>query len=261
MSFRGPCFYSYSTVIARHIERNGQRAVIINQHSFSNTTAKHQNHVWRALDTETVFYFDAGMNTDLNPSGKELFEFAIAKSVEEAGKASKARQRKAYHHSQQASWLARAKGVSNFFGLRRKVDEKTIERLRESAVKAEREYKAKMAKQDALARLQQTEAYDAWLRGEHATEGAQYFNVRLFPVAFRIEGDELVSTLGARVPLADARRAFAFVLTKKAEGWSRNGVTMRVGHYQLDSIGGEGVKAGCHTITWDEIERLTSILL
>jgi hypothetical protein len=266
MSFRGDCFLSYSTVIARLIERNGTPAVIINTRPFSSTTSQHHAYVRRALDSDRItFYFEAGYNTDLNPSGKELFEYAIAMSVDEAQKASKARQRKVYHHGQQASWLARAKQVSSFFGLRRKVDEKTIERLRESSAKAEREEKRRQAIREEKARIEQTEQYEAWKAGTASVHG---FNVRLFPVAFRIESRkgsgehayELVSTLGARVPIAEARKALAFVLKHREANWSRNGQTFPVGMYQLDSISPDGVKAGCHNITWSEIDRLVSIL-
>jgi hypothetical protein len=84
----------------------------------------------------------------------------------------------------------------------------------------------------------------------------------------RIAGDpakpetaELETSHGARVPLAHAIKAFRFVkLIREAGGhWQRNGRTVRVGHYQLDSIDPDGFNAGCHRINWPEIERVAKL--
>lgn len=81
----------------------------------------------------------------------------------------------------------------------------------------------------------------------------------------RIEGDgdnaELVTSQGARVPLSHAVKAFRFVkLIRESSGhWQRNGRTVRVGHYQLDSIDPAGFNAGCHRINWPEIERVAKL--
>lgn len=262
MSFRGDSFYSYGTVMARHISRHGRRAIILNDTSYSVTTSKHQSLLRRAIpDGVPVFRIGyIGLGCSLNFDGREgkvLFEYAVEQSAECLKSSEHARGRKGRLESAAAEWLEDAREINEFFGLRRKVDEKTIERLKESSERAEREAARKRAEAEEKRRTEQTEAFEAWKRGENT---GYYFRTHLFPVTFRIEGEELVSTLGARVPLADARRAMAFVLLKKAEGWSRNGVTMRVGHYQIDSISGDGVKAGCHNITWEEIERLSSIL-
>lgn len=271
MSFDGDCFYSYSTVIARHIGHRGLAAVVINENQFSNTTAKHHSHVRRALSglNIPIFYTSEGYNARLVVTGRELFDYAVEKSADFQKQAGKARQRKAHLENIAAGWLERAKEINAFFGLRRKVDEKTIERLRAASAKAEREAEVKRLAKEARQRIDQQLAFDHWLHNEPY----EYFNPSLFPVSFRIEHNqhtigsmegeryaELVSTLGARVPLHEAKIALRFVLSHRESGWTRNGETHRVGHYQLDSISSAGVKAGCHQITWAEIDRLVSIL-
>jgi hypothetical protein len=84
----------------------------------------------------------------------------------------------------------------------------------------------------------------------------------------RIRGDlgdpdnaELETSHGARVPLMHAIKAFRFVklIREKGGHWQRNGRTVRVGHYQLDSIDPDGFNAGCHRFNWPEIERVAKL--
>lgn len=267
MSFDGDTFYSYSTAIARHIMHNGKAAIVLNRTSFSNTTAKHQGNVRSAIRGlgVPIFHYSTERGSSLDVTGKELFEYAISESSNALKAASKARARKGWHEHEAAVWLESAKAVNAFFGLRRKVDEKTIELLKESSQRAELENEKKRKAEEEERRLEQAEQYEAWKQGTGSSYG---FDARLFPVAFRIESREgegehsceLVSSLGARVPLDEAKVALRFALSHRQAGWTRNGAMHRVGHYQLDSIGRDGVKAGCHKITWDEIERLTGIL-
>lgn len=74
------------------------------------------------------------------------------------------------------------------------------------------------------------------------------------PVRLRVKGDEVETSKGARVPLDSARRAFHFAKDHRAAGWHRNGQTFAVGQYQLDSIDSEGIRAGCHRLTWPAVE-------
>ncbi len=70
----------------------------------------------------------------------------------------------------------------------------------------------------------------------------------------RAEGDEMVTSRGARVPLADAARTYKFAMICRDKGWHRNGQTHSIGAYQLEAINEHGVVAGCHRVTWNEIE-------
>jgi hypothetical protein len=76
----------------------------------------------------------------------------------------------------------------------------------------------------------------------------------------RAEGLELVTTKGARVPLADAERTFRFASALRSRGWHRNGENHTVGGYQLDAVNDAGIVAGCHRIAWPEIERFAKAM-
>lgn len=73
-----------------------------------------------------------------------------------------------------------------------------------------------------------------------------------------VAGGELVTSWGARVPLADAIRVFKFAKLCRESGkaWHANGKRVHCGHYSIDKIMPDGgFRAGCHLINWPEIER------
>jgi hypothetical protein len=261
MRFDGPSFYSYGTEIARFVEHKGARAVLLNETSYSVTTSAHNSHVKRAIAGHMIFRIgDIGRGRSLsfgNDTGNRLFEWAVQQSADCLAKAGRARSNKSHMEAYAAGWLEDARNINTFFGLRRKVDERAIERLREQSALAERKAKAQREERDKRDREEQTLAFEDWTNGlPH-----NFFNAQLFPTRFRVEEGQLVSSLGARVPLAEAKTALRFVLKHREGGWSRNGEPCPVGHYHLDSISVEGVKAGCHRISWEEIGRLNSILI
>lgn len=81
----------------------------------------------------------------------------------------------------------------------------------------------------------------------------------------RVHGDVVQTSLGVEVPLSHVVRALKFYHSKvdsNALPWFKNGETCRVGHFQLDHISTDGVvKAGCHTITPEEIKRFEWMLV
>lgn len=257
MSFNGDAFLSYWTEIARHITHKGQSAVILNDTSYSATTSGHQSSVRQAV-TGPVFHI-SGINQGSSlrdVTGKDLFQHALEMADNCQKSADKARTRKDSYLGEKAQWLERAQRVNEFFGLRRKVDQQAIDRLRKETEAAKRKTDAERARREEETRQKQSVAYALWKDSMEC----DYFDSRLFPVAFRVESDELVSTMGARVPLAAARTAYRFVTSRRATGWHRNGETCPVGNYALDAINEQGIVAGCHRISWAEIERLAPVL-
>lgn len=94
----------------------------------------------------------------------------------------------------------------------------------------------------------------AWLAG------ADIYASRDWPTCARVEGNEVVSNLGARIPLESALLGLKFVFAKRKTGWHRNGEQFPLGDYQLDAVNEFGIVAGCHTVKWDELERLAIVL-
>jgi len=49
-------------------------------------------------------------------------------------------------------------------------------------------------------------------------------------------------------------------LHDKGQTYQRNGHTIHLGHFALDSLDTEGnVTAGCHTVQWEEITRVAAL--
>lgn len=257
MSFNGDAFYSYGTVIARHITFRGQSAVILNESGYSSTTSEHQGIVGRSVACENVFRIGGRMRgDDLRPTGAQLFNYAIERAAKCQQQAKRARTRGPELLGAAAQWLRRAQKVAEFFGIRRRVDQETIDNFEAQCAREEKARLKKESTRQAKERAEQQEGFTAWLEGRDGPP----FSRSLFPVSFRVEGKELVSTYGARVPLKDARLAYRFATSRRAQGWHANGETCPVGNYCLDAINAQGIVAGCHRISWDEVERLAPIL-
>jgi len=113
-------------------------------------------------------------------------------------------------------------------------------------------------KYNEQAKLTPEQIVEMWRNGERI-----YRNISYLPTMLRISGDEVETSLGARFPVTHAVKALRFVRLVKAKGeaWHSNGHTIHLGHYKLDEIDAEGnVKAGCHRVSYEEIERIGPML-
>lgn len=79
----------------------------------------------------------------------------------------------------------------------------------------------------------------------------------------RVSGDQIETSHGARIPVEHAPRIWRLVQACRASGraYERNGHTEHAGPYAIDRIEADGtLKAGCHTISFDEIALLAVTL-
>jgi hypothetical protein len=108
--------------------------------------------------------------------------------------------------------------------------------------------------------LEEAALRDRWLNGT----AVHFYGRDEFGGAYlRVRGDNVETSLGATVPLAHAVKAFGFIklLRERGEAWQRNGKTVRVGHFQVDSIAPNGdIHAGCHFIKWEELARIAAAI-
>jgi hypothetical protein len=84
------------------------------------------------------------------------------------------------------------------------------------------------------------------------------------PPMLRVVGDEVQTSLGARFPISHARRGLDLILKVRESGqeYVRNGHNIHLGDYIIDRIEPNGtVHAGCHVVKWEEIERITPLLV
>ena len=127
----------------------------------------------------------------------------------------------------------------------------TAIRQREAKRAAEKGEQTKRERAEALVRQQELIA--KWRAGLYS--GCLYE----VPVMLRIDGDEVVTSRGARFPVSHAKRALAFIrkVHESGQAYVRNGHTIHLGPYVVDRVELDGtVKAGCHVVSWEEIERI-----
>jgi hypothetical protein len=255
--FNGDTIYSYGShfPVARHVTRKGNSAVLFTTRSYSATTAGHKCMVEGACRHLTVFRVADATGSDTR---KQFAEYR-AQYMALVGKYAKARQRKPEHLDALRRLVEEANNYATFFGLRARLtlpDDLTAMIAECQAIdKRERERKQREERKrerEAQERLQK------WADGviDYCPSGYGQ------PIRLRIAGDELQTSRGARVPLAHAVKAFRVLkrLHDKGQAYQRNGHTIHLGHFALDSLDTEGnVTAGCHTVQWAEIERVAAL--
>lgn len=268
LSYEGPVIRSYSTVIGRILAPG---VYLVNVANFSVTTSgKHLNPMRNAIPHgATVFqYCDDRRGTDLTPSGTKVVEYNVRmaeRHLETAARARKASVKAMYYDDAQnaiaaanaAALFYKAALPAGFDDLRARV---VALAAASAAERAEME-KVENARREAAA----AEKLAQWLDGEPVTvPHLTHARFRVLHDFVRPDGELLQSvesTQGAIVPLDDFKKALRFALARRGKEWHANGETCHVGNYQLSAINAQGVVAGCHRVTWAEIDRLAAILL
>ena len=135
----------------------------------------------------------------------------------------------------------------------------------EYEVRREKEARDRAAREAARERLRNASAAelcDYWRQtGIDASSGHE---MRDWPCMLRIDGENIFTSWGANFPAAHAARAYPAIKRVFASGkdWHRNGHKIPLGHFQVDAISpltGE-LRAGCHTLKREEIERCATEL-
>jgi hypothetical protein len=283
--FRGSVIYSWGEhfPIARLVQRRNKTAVLFTDRTSSSSTSGHMSTVRSAIpERTTVFHvlnpskqrypglsrYGGGYFDDAEPDAQTHAEnianyvSRLTTAIDKAGRA---------RSSHAKSWQTRgAKSLrqeviayAEFFKLKlpklpevpnisavqlRKMDErqKWLEETRAERV-------AKKYARD----------FERWRNGESVTlpRSRRWRYKSSIPTMLRLtaDGQEVETSLGARVPVLHAKRALKFVRQVVASGqaYERNGHTFHVGHYAVDRIEPNGeLVAGCHRIPFAEIERI-----
>jgi hypothetical protein len=201
----------------------------------------------------TVFHV-ADVNT--TEPRKQFAEYRAA-YMALVGKYAKARQRKPEILADLRGLVSEANQYTEFFGLRARLtlpDDLTGMIAECQAI--EKREKTRKQREEAKQAREALERVQKWVDGESD------YCPSYGPIRLRVKGDELQTTRGARVPFAHAVKAFRVIkrLHDKGQAYQRNGHTIHLGHFALDSIDSAGnVRAGCHEVAWEEIARVATL--
>jgi hypothetical protein len=275
VSFEGPLYRSYSTTIAEIYQvPKGPEIVVFNERSYSVTTSGHQGAVRCAIPEEipVVLVEDGHRGScwdGLVPRGDDIKKWAIeeiTRSLKIAGgalaRSKRARTRADWSLNIMAKYMENAERINTYFKCRMKMPD--MEHLAEALEQARKREAVLERKRQAKLEAEKREKVESWLKGEpgsHYPYGISEIRLRV-KLVDHIEGDtvpagtKLIETSrSATIPYEDGEKCFRFAMLKREHGWKRNGEQFPIGEFKLDAVNEFGIIAGCHHISWTEIER------
>lgn len=280
LRFEGDTLFSYSTPIAK-IYRNKRGAfALLSECNYSATTSKHISYARGAIPPEMKAAFVPSYafghyyggryrgESDARKAHAANFDYLVgqlARIAERAGRVktedavTRECERAAEYHKGLADYMI-------FFGVRRKMPPMpsfaaAFERARglehPDPVRDAKRFKAAEARKAAVQRAIDGAApywreYGTWPKLPRHARSVTCATL------LRVQGEEIVTSMGARVPLAAAPMVWNLVQRAIAAGGFSKGLrTVMLGDYPLDSVDADGtLRAGCHVIPFAELELL-----
>jgi len=260
--FYGKTIYSYGEhfPLAKFEKKN---VVLMNSNTYSVSTSKHQSIVLRALDLDTVKVFHVPFP---GSQREKPYHFGNVQSYHKEferflDKASRARSYYSYYLQWAKASREDALEYCKEFRCKKHLKKFDFDFDFESDSVKEKvsKIREREKKKEDLKRARQKKALNEgvikWRNGENVL-------IHHYPeTLLRLDGETVETSKRAYFPLEDAKRAIRFVkaIVKKGEPWKRNGERFKIGNYQLDTVSACGdVKAGCHRVKFEEIERLSN---
>ncbi len=284
------CHYPLGLIVTN---KKGEKAAIINNAGYSSTTAKHIGYARNAVNHYTCFLVSNTEAMGAIVGGQrynqpERIISGLSEAIERCItcynyrlRNDKIKRKPATLESWKSETLSKCNSyiiLLDFFRLKmtpkarnalKVMTGKSAIEARESAqkaanIEAKKHEKARIKKEkenEALIKL----AIPAWIEGiEHIDSEKRLYNtkelIRHQPVTYmRIKGENIETSHGAMFPVTHAVKAWPLINKIKESGtaWEKNGHTIHLGEFQIDRIETDGtIKAGCHTVAWNEIERI-----
>jgi hypothetical protein len=268
--FQGDTIYSYGShfPIARHVQSGKKSAVLFTERNHSVTTSGHKSSVRSAIpEGTTVFHVEdvftyGTASREYHAVNLKSYINRVEMHVTSCARA-RSSWKKESEHGYAASLRNEAREYAKFFKLPLPkiapipaLDSDGLARIKASESKKSAEKAAKEKTRRIETAKQELEALNEWRAG-----ATGYRNFYSSPIALRLTKDktELETSRGARIPVEHAIRVLAIVrrVVERGEAFQTNGHTIHVGVYKIDRIEVNGdLKAGCHSISYQEIQRL-----
>lgn len=242
--FNGKNIYSYGShfCIAKFVDNE---TLLFTENSYSNTTAKHINHVWHATSHKNRIYC-------YNPTGthEENFKHWLYEAKDNIKKLSNARKPEKYLWELQRI-KDKANKYANYFGIE---TPELLEYLLSITDKAEtKEYlenkqkliEAEKKRKELELKKEHAKSLKKWRKFEQGTlylrDGFDYL---------RKDSENFQTSQGVKIPLAVGLRFYNSIVNK----------TIKAGDkfldYTISEVNNKLIKIGCHTITMKEINAI-----
>jgi hypothetical protein len=273
--FRGATIYSYGShfPIATHVKGSqGQPGILLTSEKNSVTTSQHMHMVSRSIPPDVpVFtvpnqHFGFSEAEDKYQHERNLKHYTreVAEHLSTCVRA-RSSYNKEYHHERSVELRREALCYATFFGLADpridpvpELDSAQMAAIKSREAKASAKKAAETKRQAEENRVRWAQAAEQWRKGEY-----HHYLPYSLPTMLRIEGNEVATSHGARFPITHAKRGLVLIraVMARAEDWRPNGHSCHLGHYTIDRIEANGtVHAGCHVVSWDEIERVAAAI-
>ncbi len=279
--FCGATIYSYGSHFPIATFRrmpNGKKVVLYDNRSYSSSTSRHQGAArWALSDlVEVVHMHSRFWNSYID--GKQSL---INKIIYEFDVNSRAREYAMSHTNiafdyikQLKRWgeLHRRKAIYKFTNQDRDIIEHVGLQKKNTAKRAATQtLKMGLLRQDKITELNKICGGDInkyWHLNGKLPSGYLIWT-HLKETLCRVQGDEVITSIGARVPIRHAMRLLPMVKKCKDEFMSYSSYTdkgqkhsFRIGYYTLNTITTDGdVTIGCHRIPWSEVEYIGKQLM
>jgi len=264
MSFRDNIAYSYGNgyAIAQIFRREG--IVLVNSRTYSNSTAKHINHVWRAISDEfKVLHVPYVGEMDKLAHISNIKHFCegikeVADKLKRVNKYSSVEfyERQMNETKEDLSLYVTTWGRTKKADIKRMITEalKTVspvtferaQELKRRNAEADERARIKDEKRKAERRIELAEEVAKWLAGQDIQIGYDYPDTLL-----RVKGKEVQTSRGATVSYASAKRLYLRwrECRECIKGESING-------FEVRDADADTITIGCHELSAQEVNRL-----
>lgn len=263
--FHGDIIYSYGDhfPIARFVDNEHGTLVLYTSHDYSVTTSQHKSKVRRAIYNERVIEVDdvLAVSPEAHEANGQWFRTTIDEALL---KAKRARKNRGYYLDSVERLSGKMEIYSDFFDLgweKYLPDDDAVNAMLEQRKAAAAERREALKRKKEQLAIEQAEAIEEWRRGER--DYLPYSHT--LDIMLRVKDDEVQSSWGARFPASHAKAIWKLVSGCMQQGKSykrpHDARSIRAGYFTIDAVTPTGtVKAGCHTVDYDEVERLARSL-
>ena len=259
--FEGGVIYSYGRhfPVARFAPEFGDIVLFTNR-SYSSSTGKHKSLIRAAIPSKyAIIYCDdpsrpASHNLPIWERQAARLRADFALKTRKPSRANIAAE-----IYQAAAWAANYCMALNMaipqWAALTVAENEAIEYGREAArVRAANAY-ALRNKREALAALDSIERLQQWENGlaYGSTSGFHLHATRL-----RIKGDQIQTSRGANIPVSDALALWPLLARAKRTGNKLDAGlhNINLGAYRFNSFDGQTLIVGCHSIAWNQLEKI-----
>jgi hypothetical protein len=246
--------YSYNTCIAEIVGDS----VIFNNHSYSNSTSKHQSLARSAIHGKNKIWLDIPRYDlrSLRFTQGDFDELVVKSAHVKIGdllvKAERARKNGDFYNAEAFNIAENIRLYAKLLDLN--YEPLDLSQYQKTALEIDRARKAQEKIRKAERAKEQAEDLEKWRAGEDVRS---YFEV----TALRIKNDEIETSRGAKIPLEHAIRAYPILKRlHNGEAHDLGHHSIKLGHYTVNRVEKNDLIVGCHKIPFSEIYAMANQL-